>query len=126
MWFCCRSPTVVWHQRTGAGGRRSWTRTSKSTPEALMAGRPTRVRKVFRQIGVRSRVENSRSVGIQAPRGDPVGQLVDQVGRDCHGAGLVVLGVGLGQHPGAGGEFLIETSTTVSSTVSVRSMRSRW
>ena len=36
---------------------------SKSTPEALMAGSQTRVRKVFREIGVPSRVANSRSSG---------------------------------------------------------------
>lgn len=34
--------------------------------------------------------------------------------------------VGLGEHPSSGGEFLIETSTIVSSTLSVRLMRSRW
>jgi hypothetical protein len=32
-------------------------------PEALMAGSRTRVRKVFREIGVPSRVANSRSSG---------------------------------------------------------------
>ena len=31
-------------------------------------------------------------VGTQAPGGDPVGQLGDQVGRQAQGAGLVVLG----------------------------------
>ena len=35
-----------------------------------------------------------------------VGELVDQLGGQTHGAGLVVLGVGLGQHPLAGGGVL--------------------
>jgi len=42
----------------------------------------------------------------EAPGADPVGQLGDQVGRQAQGAGLVVLGVGLGEHPGAGGGVL--------------------
>src|SRR6266540_1918013 len=41
--------------------RRSWTRTSKSTPDAATADRQTRVRKVFLERGVPSRVANSRS-----------------------------------------------------------------
>ena len=78
--------------------RRSWMRTSKSTPEALTAGRQTRVRKVFLEMGVPSRVANSRSPGLRRGR-DVVGELVDQVGWESQGAGFVVLGVGLGEHP---------------------------
>ena len=47
----------------GVGVAGSWTRTGKSTPEALMAGSQTRVRKVFREIGVPSRVAINRSSG---------------------------------------------------------------
>src|SRR6476659_409220 len=70
-------------------------------------------------------------VGVGLPGADAVeGVEVFLVGigqgRKGHGAGVVVLGVGLGQHPLPRGEFLIETSTTVSSTLSVRLMRSRW
>ena len=53
----------------------------------------------------------------ELPACDPVGELIDLVGGECHGAGLVVLGVGLGEHPLTGWDFLIETSTTASSTV---------
>ncbi len=35
--------------------------------------------------------------------GDVGGDVVEPVGSDGEGAGLVVLGVGLGDHPGAGG-----------------------
>ena len=38
---------------------------AKSTPEAATAGRQTRVRKVLREIGVPSRVANSRSPGLR-------------------------------------------------------------
>jgi hypothetical protein len=38
--------------------------------------------------------------------GDPVGELGDEVGGEARGAGLVVLGLGLGEHPGAGGGVL--------------------
>src|SRR5207245_439335 len=46
---------------------RSWTRTS--TPDACTAGNQIRVRKVSREIGVPSRMANSRSFG---PRRRPV------------------------------------------------------
>src|SRR3954449_10801384 len=73
--------------------RRSWTRTSKSTPEALTAGSQIRVRKVFREIGVPSRVANTRSSGPsrRAPQGGGRQAVVGGGGRG-QGGGLHVLG----------------------------------
>jgi hypothetical protein len=45
-------------------------------------------------------------VRTEVAGGDPVGELGDEVGGEARGAGLVVLGLGLGEHPGAGGGVL--------------------
>jgi hypothetical protein len=65
-----------------------------------------RVRKVLREIGVPSRVGNSRSSGPQSAVGDVSRELVEKLGRERHGARLVLLEVGLGQHPLSGGGVL--------------------
>ena len=65
-----------------------------------MAGSQIRVRKVLREMGVPSRVAKQQVVGPEPELGDVRGELGDEVGGQAHGASLVVLGVGLGEHPG--------------------------
>lgn len=79
------------------------TRTSKSTPDAWTAGRQARVRKVLRESGVPVRVANSRSPGLRR------WSMIHSVRRVTRSGGRPMLrgslsfGVGLGQHPLAGG-----------------------
>jgi hypothetical protein len=58
----CRSEPPA-SSREAWAWRTSWTRTSRSTPDPRTACSQTRVRNVFREIGVPSRVANSRSSG---------------------------------------------------------------
>ena len=60
------------------------------TPEACTAGGLIRVRKVFRETGVPSRVANSRFGRTQAPRVDPGSELATSSGGGSMGRGSFV------------------------------------